>query len=293
MTVFRRRHSAYTGPLTPVGRRFLVLPRYAALDLAQSRLLMAFLVVSSVPFLVEALLIYLAHSPLTLAALGMGGFPFLSIDKHFFMRCLGIQGFLAFVAAAWVGPGLISPDLANGGLPLILSRALSRAEYVAGKALVLLGLLSLITWVPGLLLFLLKGGLAEDWMIANLRIAAAILAGSAIWIALLALISLALSALIRRRLLASLAMLVLFFAGTAFGEMWRSVLRNTWGRLANPTHLIEHVWRKLFGIAWPSRPHAAAFQEVPTWAAWLSLLVLCALCLWLLERRVRAKEIVR
>ena len=50
----------------------------------------------------------------------------------------------------------MSPDLRNNGLPLYLSRPFSRTEYVLGKMSVLLILLSAITWVPGLLLFLFQ-----------------------------------------------------------------------------------------------------------------------------------------
>ena len=54
---------------------------------------------------------------------------------------------------AFVGPGLVSPDLANSALPLYFCRPFSRAEYVLGKCAVSVQLLSLITWVPGLILF--------------------------------------------------------------------------------------------------------------------------------------------
>ena len=54
-----------------------------------------------------------------------------------------------FFLAAFVGPGLISPDLSHNGLPLYLARPFSRAEYVLGKMSVLVGLMSLMTWIPG------------------------------------------------------------------------------------------------------------------------------------------------
>ena len=56
---------------------------------------------------------------------------------------------LALFLAAFVGPGQVSPDLANNALSLYLARPFSRAEYVLGKMSVLVILLSLMTWVPG------------------------------------------------------------------------------------------------------------------------------------------------
>src|SRR6266852_1287555 len=66
---------------------------------------------------------------------------------------VSVQGVFAFLLTAFTGPGLISPDLANGALPLYFCRPFSRAEYVIGKSSVLAILLSQITWVPGLVLF--------------------------------------------------------------------------------------------------------------------------------------------
>ena len=52
----------------------------------------------------------------------------------------------AIVLAALVGPSLVAPDLANGALSLYFSRPQSRTEYIVARMLVLVGLLSLITW---------------------------------------------------------------------------------------------------------------------------------------------------
>jgi ABC-2 type transport system permease protein len=222
----------------------------------------------------------------------------LQIDSQFFRRCVSVQGFLAFVLATWVGPGLVAPDLANGALPLFLSRPLSRFEYVAGKMTVLAGLLSLITWVPNILLFVLQAALEAGWLETNLRIGVAILLGSWIWVAVLSLIALALSAWVKRRITASLIMFGTFFFGQAIGEAWLSLLQNPWGRVANLKYMIALVWNDLFGIE-ATRPLAAQLLhdgrtgDLPVSAAWASLLTICAACLWLLNRRVRAKEIAR
>jgi hypothetical protein len=39
--------------------------------------------------------------------------------------------------------------------------------------------------------------------------------------------------------------------------------------------------------------HAAGFDVVPLWAAWASLLSLCTACFWLLDRKLRAREVER
>jgi ABC-2 type transport system permease protein len=217
---------------------------------------------------------------------------------EFYVATLTVQGVFAFLLAAWVAPVLVSPDLVNGALPLYLSRPFSRTEYLLGKALALLALLSLVTWVPGLVLFALQAGLAESgWLSANLRVAWATFLGAWIWISVLALLGLSLSAWIRWRLVASTALFGVFFMGSAFGEVWREVLRDPWGRLANLPYLIGVVWINLFGIDTSAAVAREAAEgrpvgELPTWAAWAGLLATCALCLWLLDRRLRARGVV-
>jgi ABC-2 type transport system permease protein len=294
VAVYKRSYRPYAGPLTSERWRFLVVARYALQELVESRVLMAFVVMCLFPFLAEAVGIYVANSEAARALLHVSGNPD-PMRTEFFAATLTVQGTLAFILTAWVAPVLVSPDLVNGALPLYLSRPFSRTEYLLGKAVALLALLSLVTWVPGLTLFALQAGLAESgWLSANLRVAWATFLGAGIWIAVLTLLGLSLSAWIRWRLVASTALFGVFFMGSAFGEVWREVLRDSWGRLANLPYLIGVVWIDLFGIVTTPQVarEARAFGELPTWAAWAGLLATCALCLWLLDKRLRAREVV-
>ena len=296
MAVHKRAYRPYEGPLTAERGRFLVLPRYGLLELFESRLLTAFFVLCFVPVLIGASAIYIANSPAARALLEMSSAPDFVRKPDFFFAILTLQGGLAFLLTAWVAPVLVSPDLVNGALPLYLSRPFTRVEYVLGKATVLLTLLSAITWVPGLVLFALEAGLAEGWGTANVRIAAAVFAGSWVWILVLTLLGLAISAWVRWRVVASGALAGVFFMGAAFGEMWREVLNGPWGRLANLYYLVGLVWRSLFGL-FTSRSMAQEMfnergRDLPTWAAWAGLAAAALLSVWLLERRLRAREVV-
>jgi ABC-2 type transport system permease protein len=294
VAVYKRSYRPYAGPLTPERWRFLVVPRYALLELVESRVLMAFVVMCLFPFLAEAAGIYVANSEAARALLHVSG-QATAMRTEFFAATLVWQGTLAFILTAWVAPILVSPDLVNGALPLYLSRPFSRTEYVLGKAVALLTLLSIVTWVPGLVLFALQAGLAEPgWLRANLRVAWATFLGAWIWISVLTLLGLALSAWIRWRLVASTALFGVFFMGSAFGEVWREVLQDPWGRMANLPFLIGVVWLDLFGIV--PTPEVAretvALSELPVWAAWAGLVATGAFCVWLLDKRLRAREVV-
>jgi ABC-2 type transport system permease protein len=149
MAVYRRTYTSYSGPLTPTWSRSLVLFRYSKRKLFRSKLQTALFVLCFFYPLACLLIIYLANNLSFLERFGNIGAIF-HIDNKFFLSFVEVQGVLAFVLTAFTGPGLISPDLANGALPLYLCRPFSRAEYILGKASVLWIVLSQITWIPGL-----------------------------------------------------------------------------------------------------------------------------------------------
>jgi ABC-2 type transport system permease protein len=288
MAVYKRSYRGYNGTFTPEWSRFGVIRRYAYRDLFRSKIMTAFLVLCYVAPLVFLFLVYFAHSWGRLAALvgeRATSSP-ISINEHFFLVFLNIQGVLAFILTAFVGPGLVSSDLANRALPLYLCRPFSRAEYVLGKMSVLLILLSLITWVPGLVVFGIQASLAgTEWLGANLWIAWALFAGAWIWILIVALLALALSAWIKWRIMAGALLLAVFFVAAAFGESINTVLDVQWGKLINLMYLLVVVWRQLFRLRDTS--------DISPATAWLVLALICAGCLALLYRKVRAIEVVK
>src|SRR5215469_10643122 len=173
MAVYKKTYRPYEGALLAACRRFFAIPRYAIEDLHRSRFLNIFYIATFAYPLIAAIIIYLEHN---LAALRLWNADrmaaLISIDAGFFMSFLGWQSMLALFLAAFIGPGLVSPDLANNALSLYLARPFSRTEYVICKASVLVFLMSLMTWVPGLLLFGYQGKLEGlQWMVLHQRIA--------------------------------------------------------------------------------------------------------------------------
>jgi ABC-type transport system involved in multi-copper enzyme maturation permease subunit len=197
------------------------------------------------------------------------------------------QSFLAFFLVFLIGPALISTDMRNNALPLYFSRPFNRWEYLLGKSAVLVILVSGVTWAPAMLLFLLKAYLAGGgWFVDNLRTAAAILLSWWIWIAVMTLISLAVSAYVKWKPVARLGLFFIFIVGAGFAAILNLTLRTYWGSVFNIGDMLRVVWGKLFDV-----PEGAS--QVPLSAACISLLVVCAICIVLLQRKVRAYEVVR
>jgi ABC-2 type transport system permease protein len=286
VAVYKRTYVAYQGSLTPAWSRFLILPRYSFARLWQSKFLVMFFMACFFYPLGCAGYIYLANNLSILNSFGVPAGNFIKVEPSLFLYFCWVQAAFTYLLTAFVGPSLVSPDLVNGAMPLYLCRPFSRAEYIAGKMSVLVFLLSLVTWVPGMILFAIQSSLAGwEWTKANYWIAGSLFIGMMVWILMLSLLALALSAWIKWKIAAGGLVLGVFFVGAGFGSALNNVMRIKYGSLLNLTEVMFKIWSKLF--RWPED------TGISLEASWVSVGVVCAICLWLLVRRVRAFEVVK
>jgi ABC-type transport system involved in multi-copper enzyme maturation permease subunit len=305
MAVYEHTYKRYQGMLTPDWSRFLIIPRHAFRDVFKSKLFTAFFVICFIPLLVEAVMIYLHHNVNALGILRIPVKELLPIDASFFQTFVNLQGGFAFFVALLVGPPLVSRDLRNNALPLYLCRPFTRAEYVLGKMSVLLILLSAMTWVPQLLLFLFQSYLEGwTWFANNLWLANAIFLGSVVWILLLALLTQAISALVKWRVVASAALLGIFFIPSVFGEVVNQIFQTRWGSVISLGALTRNISAGLFGTFVRAGGTyrvtdiegtvlEIVINEPPLWVSWAALFVISSICLALLSWKVKAYEVVR
>jgi ABC-2 type transport system permease protein len=261
--------------------------------LFDSRPFTAYTVLCFIPFLIGLAYIYVVHSSAaqTLLRAGNVAMP-ATVNNDFFLGFLGFEAGMGFILAAWGGPGMITRDFANHSVQLYLSRPISRTEYLFGKISVLAALLSCTTWIPALLLFFVKAELqGHGWLWENLWMAGSIVLSGLIWIAMISLISMSVAVWVKWRIAATALMLGIFFLLPAVAAIVNAILRTQWGNLINFTHMITLVWMRLFRERQAELP--TAFNAVPLWAAWASLLSVCAACFWLLDRKLRAREVER
>src|SRR5512141_962277 len=162
MAVLERAYKRYEGVLSPEWSRFLIIPRHAVRNVFRSKIFTGLFALSFVWPLVCAILIYLHHNAEAIAILRINVVDILPIDATFFQAFVSVQGWIGVFLAMLVGPQQVSRDLTNNALPLYLCRPFTRSEYVVGKMSIIILLLSTITWIPGLILFLLQSYL-EGW----------------------------------------------------------------------------------------------------------------------------------
>ena len=287
MAVYKRGYQRYDGPLTGAWTRLLAYPRFAWRRLLGERLVVIALMASLIPILLGAGFIYVAGHQELWRGLGMGeAAKLLSIDGNFFLIFMNAQAGFAVIVAALTGPGLIAPDLANGGLPLYFSRPLTRRDYVLARLIVLVGMLSLLTWVPGLALFLMQASMAGwDWAAANWYLGAGIVGGQMIWILFVSLVALAASAWVKWRIIAGALILALFFVTAGAGGVIDAVFRERWGMYLNPAVNMSNLWRAFFGMTMPRGMDAGPSA--------ISLIVMMLAFVWALNRKLRPVEVVR
>ena len=128
-------------------------------------------------------------------------------------------------------------------------------------------------------------------MVYNLRIAMAVFVGSWIWILLVALMSLAVSAWVKWKPVAAATLFFIFFVAAAFGDLSNEILGLTtkWGLLMD----ITEVERDLRARAGCSTRLPRGTARCPMEQRVLSVAVFAFISLLALLKQVRATEVVR
>jgi hypothetical protein len=171
MSVYKHIYRAYDGKVTPVWTRVFVLARYGFAEAWSSKITIGLFTLCLLPPIVFLIGIYLANNSIARALMGGLDPQGLPINARFFLILLEVQSWFALALTSWIAPRLITFDLADNALPILLSHPISRFGYVLGKLIALLASLSVVTWTPCLLLFAYQSYSSPlPWAAANLQI---------------------------------------------------------------------------------------------------------------------------
>ncbi len=122
--------------------------------------------------------------------------------------------------------------------------------------------------------------------------------GAWVWIILLSLLALALSAWVKWKPAAGALMFGVFFVAAAFGAAINAVQRTNWGSLFNIGYLVGSVWAQLMEGATRTTNGAVFFrapqgEEFLSDGAGLRCCSSAGACLYMLARKIRGAEVVR
>jgi len=290
LSVYKHNYRAYTGRVPPLWSRVLVLARYGLAEVWSSKITIGLFTLSLLPSIVFLIMIYIANNPVARMLITRGNGQTLPINAGFFLVLLEIQCWAALVITAWIAPRLITFDLADNALPILLSHPISRVGYVFGKFMALFSSLSLVTWVPCLLLFTYQSYSApQGWTGANSQIASGLFLGALLWIGLLTFLGLALSSWVKWRVVATGIIIAAVFVPAGVGGIITGILETRWGFLLNVPVSMTQLWGRLLGTPEVMGPDLS----IPSPAILIMLAIVSLACIAMLNARIRAREVVR
>jgi ABC-2 type transport system permease protein len=271
----------WAGEWTSHPYRWWVITRQGIGLLAGKKLFRALLLLSMIPFVVRAVLIYIS-------TLIPQNAPFLKIGPKFFEDFLSQQmWFFTFAITIYAGAGLIANDLKVNALQIYLAKPITRRDYILGKLGVLVFFLSLPTLIPGLLLFVLALLFKADagFLRDNYWVAGSIAAYSILIIFTYALIMLALSSLSRSSRFAGINFAAVLFFSQILYAILHEILRTERAGLISLSNNVNQVGDFLFGTA-------GVAGGMPG-LSFVVLLLLAGGSGWVVQRRVQAVEVVK
>lgn len=198
------------------------------------------------------------------------------------------QSLIVMILLAFSGSLLVGADFRTRALPFYLSRRIDRVHYIAGKLLAVSALIALLTMIPAFVLFIEYGMFTTsfDYWIDNWAIALSILSYGLVLCAVLSIWIVTLSAYLQTIAPIAITWSCLFVLLSGISGAIRRTTENRYWELLDPWRDIRYVGRLIFGGFEQDMD-----RELAVWAAWL-VGGICAACLVLLIRRVRAVDVV-
>jgi ABC-2 type transport system permease protein len=278
MPIHDQGYRRYGGERMTRRRRWLVIARAGIVQRLRERRFLALMLMAWLLFLVRAVQVYFGTT--------FARASFFAPSDETFHSFLNQQRLFVFFITIYAGAGLIASDRQANALQLYLSKPITRHDYIAGKLATLATFLIAVTWVPAMTLLALQvlfsGSL--DFVSSHPRLVPAITMTSLLQVALASMTMLALSSLSRsRRFAAMLYAVVAIFAGAVERVLQTATGAAGWV-LLSPQNTLVVVTDALFGIE--------SDTEIPVAVAVIAVMALLAICVVILERRVRAVDVV-
>ena len=277
MPIHDQGYRRYAGGRAPHGRAWWVISRTHLLASLRYRPFLLLLLFAWSPFVVRAVQFYLASS--------FQQVSMLAPSAQTFREFLDQQALFVFLVTIALG-GAIADDRRANALQLYLSRPLTRAEYIVGRLVPALICLLGITWAPAMLLLVLQVAFSGSFSFLrdNVFLVPAITLVSLVQALLSGITILALSSLSKSRRFVSVMYAGIIFFTTAMYQVLRQITGSRAWAAISPGDMLDVIADAVFRIR--SQP------PVPVFAAVLVIAGLIALSVWILERRIRAVEIV-
>jgi ABC-2 type transport system permease protein len=198
------------------------------------------------------------------------------------------QSLVVMILLAFSGSLLVGADFRQKSLAFYLSRRIDRRHYIIGKLLAVAALVSLLTAVPALLLFLEYGmftGSFDYWRSNGQAIGAICIYGAVLG-SVLSVLLVTISAYLEKLVPIAITWSTLFILLDLLSSGLVEATDEPRWRLFDLWHDMHEVGRLGFDTLKPEE------REIAWWSLGV-LSGLCAVCLLALVRRVRAVDVVQ
>jgi ABC-2 type transport system permease protein len=198
------------------------------------------------------------------------------------------QSVIVMILLAFSGSLLVGSDFRLNSLPFYLSRRIDKRHYIVGKLLAVSSVVSILTVVPALLLFVEYGMFTASaaYWVDNWRIAVSVLAFGAVICVVNSILLVTISAYLQRIVPITITWASLFLLLGRLGDYLYRETKDAHWQLLDPWRDMRLVGRLCFGTF---------VREIDSELAWWALAILVTLCtaaLFALVHRVRAVDVV-
>lgn len=209
-------------------------------------------------------------------------------QENGYVNFMDRQNVVVMLLLAFSGSLLVGNDFRENTLAFYLARRIDRVHYIVGKLLAVSAIVSLLTVVPALILFIEYGMFTSstEYWTEHWSVPLSILGYGAVLCAVTSIVLVSLSAWLQRLAPIVVAWSTLFLLLGRLANFLRDTTRNRYWELLDPWRQMRLVGRFCFDRFTSDQERNLAY--------W-SLGILCGVCvvaLVFLTRRVRAVEVV-
>jgi len=153
MAVYEIRYKPWEGDLVPNKLRWLSIPKYSLMAIASRGLGWSVFGAGTLQLLGYTVFLVVINNPVLMALVKAPPGSAISPDR--IMRAfMFVQTFFCLGPLVLAAPKLVAPELQHNALSILYARPITKLGYYGGKYITLAAILSFLTWIQGLFLFL-------------------------------------------------------------------------------------------------------------------------------------------
>lgn len=287
-TILDRGYTRYEGTYTPEASRWGVIARRMLRMSARQWWAILLLIAVVLPTLGAGIVMWL-HSKLM--AMAPPGAKIEPPDVYVLWIATSAWGTLliAFLLALFAGAAQVADDARAGAFQFYFARPVTREQYLVGKLVPVLTLVTFVCVLPPLILALLRLALLQngDEVLHKLPLVGSAIAFGLIEALVLAVPAMAISSLSRRRVYVQGGYATLFLLPWIVGGIFAARLRSPWPSLLSIPTQLENLAYFVYRMPPPENE-----RLLPAWVSAAVLAALVAGSLAILRRRLADVEVI-